>query len=130
MSVAIKKVVAAVIEKNGAFLIAKRKKNAVLSGKWEFPGGKLEPGESAAAGLKRELLEEFAVSARIGKFICSVRCEHDGVPIELSAFRASFDPGELSLRAHEQVLWVPLNELSDHDLLDADKEIVNHLAGS
>lgn len=66
-----KQVTAAVIEKDGRVLIAQRKTGDALAGKWEFPGGKLEPGETPEACLRRELREEFGVETEIGDFICS-----------------------------------------------------------
>ncbi len=61
---------AAVIKKDGKFLIAKRKKSDFLGGKWEFPGGKIDEFENPRECLKRELKEEFQVETRVGDFIC------------------------------------------------------------
>ena len=74
----------ACLEKDGKILIARRKTGDNLAGKWEFPGGKLEPGETPEACLKRELKEEFGVETRIGEFICASKFEYKHLPIELS----------------------------------------------
>ena len=67
-----RKVTAAVIERDGKVLCARRKPGLVAGGLWEFPGGKLEDGEAPELGLRRELEEELGVEARIGDFLCSV----------------------------------------------------------
>jgi len=67
------KVTAAIIEKDGKVLIARRRKGSHLEGKWEFPGGKIEQKETPEECLKRELNEEFGIEAQIDEFICSNR---------------------------------------------------------
>ena len=70
---AMQKVTAAVIEKDGKILIARRKRDDSQAGKWEFPGGKLEAGETPEACLKRELREELGIETEVGAFFCSSR---------------------------------------------------------
>ena len=83
------KVTAAVIERNGKILIAKRKRSQKLGGKWEFPGGKLEPGETPEECLKRELLEELGIEAVIDHYLCANTFAYRHLTIKLLAYRVS-----------------------------------------
>ena len=122
-----KQVTAAVIEKHGKILIAQRKKGDALAGKWEFPGGKLEAGETPEFCLQRELMEEFGVVTRIGAFICSSKFEYKHLPIELLVYRARHVAGEFKLNEHDQLAWVDLAELKDYDFSSADIPVVELL---
>jgi len=121
-------VIAGVIEKNDRILIAKRKKNSVLGGKWEFPGGKLEDNETPEECLKRELLEEFAIESEIGGFICSTRhplnCQ---TTIDLAAYKVRHVSGDFHLHDHEEVRWIKRSELNQYDFPEADYAIVKRL---
>lgn len=122
-----RQVTAAFLEKDGKILIAQRKAGDKLAGKWEFPGGKLEPGETPEQCLKRELMEEFGVETRIGEFICSSSFEYKHLPIELLVYRAYHVEGEFQLRDHDQLAWVSLGELKAYDFSSADIPVVEHL---
>lgn len=122
-----RQVTAAFLEKDGKILIARRKPGAALAGKWEFPGGKLEAGETPEACLKRELMEEFGVKTRIGAFICSSKFEYKHLPIELLVYRAYHVAGGFELRDHDQLAWVTLAELKAYDFAAADIPVVEHL---
>ena len=122
-----RQVTAAVIEKDGKILIAQRRKGATLGGRWEFPGGKIEPGETAEACLKRELKEEFDIECEIGKFIIASQFRYCLVPIELLAYRVKHICGELKINEHDQIRWVSPSELVSYDFMPADKPIVKLL---
>jgi 8-oxo-dGTP diphosphatase len=122
-----KQVAAAVIEKDGKVLIAQRKAGDALAGKWEFPGGKLEPGETPEQCLRRELMEEFGVDTEIGAFVCSSRFEYNHFHIELLAYRVRHIAGEFRLNDHAAILWVNPGELLNYDLASADIPVVNIL---
>ena len=122
-----RQVTAAVIEKDGKILIAQRRKGSALGGRWEFPGGKIEPGETAEACLKRELKEEFDIECEVGKFIIASRFRYCLVPIELLAYRVSHLSGEFKIREHEEIRWVSPSELGSFDFMPADKPIVRLL---
>ncbi|MDP3730833.1 MAG: 8-oxo-dGTP diphosphatase MutT [Candidatus Omnitrophota bacterium] len=119
-----RQVTAAVIEKDGKILIAQRFKRRTLGGKWEFPGGKIEPGETAEACLKRELKEEFDIDSEIGKFIIASRFRYCLVPIELLAYRVKHLSGDFKVNEHEEIRWVSPSELKLYDFTPADKPIV------
>jgi len=117
-------VTAAIIEKDGKILIAKRNKEDPLKDKWEFPGGKLEPNETPEACLKRELEEELGVVTEIGEFICSSKYEYSHIAIELHVFRAHYVSGEFKANDHAELKWVLPSELSHYDFPEADAPIV------
>lgn len=122
-----RQVTAAVIEKDGKILIARRKKGDHLENKWEFPGGKLEPGETPEEGLRRELEEEFGMNIEVREFIGSSRFTYPHASIELLAYRAVCLSDEWSVREHEEVRWVPVEELGRYDFSEADRPIVEKL---
>lgn len=121
------KVLAAVIRKDGRILIARRKSTDRFGGQWEFPGGKLEPGETPEAGLKRELAEEFGIEAGIGRFLGSVKSESVGYAIELDAYEAVHLAGEFELREHDEIRWVTPSKLSDYDLTEPDRRLLKQI---
>ena len=122
-----RQVTAAVIEKDGKVLIAQRRKGSTLGGRWEFPGGKIDPGETAEACLKRELKEEFDIESEIGKFIIASQFRYCLVPIELLAYRVKHLSGEFKVHEHEEIRWVSPSELRSYDFMPADKPIVEIL---
>lgn len=120
-------VTAAVIERDGHILIAKRKRGQ-HAGSWEFPGGTLEEGETHEQCLKRELQEELAVEAEIGELMCT--SEYAYTPdwtIRLLAYRATVVSGVLSLNDHEEMRWVKPTDLADYDFTEPDRPIVEIL---
>jgi 8-oxo-dGTP diphosphatase len=123
------KVTAAVIEENGNVLIGRRKPGRHMGGKWEFPGGKIESGETPQESLARELLEELNIRVRIGEFLCSAFYDGDGVSLELLVYRVQRLEGEPALIEHEELRWVEPGELAGFDLADSDRKVVEKLYG-
>ena len=121
------KVTAAVIEKDGRLLIARRRKGERFAGKWEFPGGKIHPGETPQECLKRELKEELAIETEIGEFICASRFTYMGLPLELVVYRARYLSGEIIPTDHDEIKWVRPRELPGHDFVKADLAVVEKL---
>ncbi|MDD5174368.1 MAG: 8-oxo-dGTP diphosphatase MutT [Candidatus Omnitrophica bacterium] len=122
-----RQVTAAVIEKGGRILIAQRRRGRTLGGRWEFPGGKIEPGETPETCLKRELKEEFDIESEIGQFIIASRFRYCLVPIELLAYRVKHLSGEFKVNEHEEIRWVSPSELGSYDFMPADHSIVKIL---
>lgn len=120
-------VTAAVLEKDGKILIAKRRKGDRLGGKWEFPGGKLHPGEEPEVCLRRELKEELDIDAEIGEFVCSCKFSYFVVPLELLVYKARYLSGTVKLVDHDDVRWVRPSELADYDFAKADVRVVKKL---
>ncbi len=123
------KVTAAVIQENGRVLIGRRKPGRHMGGKWEFPGGKIEPGETPQESLARELLEELAIKVRIGEFLCNAFYQGDGVSLELLVYSVERVEGEPALIEHQELRWVRPDELSVFDLADSDRKVVERLYG-
>ena len=123
-------VTCAVIEKDGKILIAKRKSGDHMAGKWEFPGGTIEHGETPEQCLKRELLEELGVEIGVNAFICSSTWQYDHATIQLLAFKATLLSGELTLHVHTEIRWITPMELYDYDFPEADVPIIRYLTSS
>ncbi len=123
------KVTAAVIEEKGKVLIARRRPGRHMGGKWEFPGGKIEPNETPEESLARELAEELAIQVRVGEFLCSASYEGDGVSLELLVYRVQRVRGEPALIEHQDRRWVTPEELTALDLADSDRKVAERLYG-
>ena len=121
-------VTAAVIERDGRVLVAQRGSGDPLSGKWEFPGGKIEPGETPERCLVREIREELGIEVRVQEFLCSSRFAYDHVTVELLAYRCAWVSGEIRLDAHQAVLWTTAGDIDRLDLAEADLPIALRLS--
>ena len=117
------KVAAAVIHRRGKILIARRKKGDRFEGRWEFPGGKIEAGESPEECLRRELREEMEVDIEAEEYLGSVLFETSGLSIELMAFRASLLSGKTRCHDHDEIRWIDPDDLGDFDLAEPDRLI-------
>ncbi len=113
-----------IIEKDGKILIARRNKDDPLKGKWEFPGGRLEPGETPEDCLKREFLEELGITAQIGNFITSNKHIYQHISIELLAYWVKEYTGGINPIDYEEIRWIAPSELPVYDFPDANKPIV------
>jgi 8-oxo-dGTP diphosphatase len=123
-------VVAAVIERDGRLLICQRSAHDRYPLKWEFPGGKVEPGEDPRAALARELEEELALRAVIGEEILSYEyCYPERTPIRLIFFRVPHYEGEPRNRQFADTRWETPARLPAYDFVDGDREFVARLAG-
>lgn len=121
------KVTAAILEKDGEIIIAQRKSSDHLSGKWEFPGGKIEPGETPEQCLSRELKEEFDIDVTIGEHLGSNIHHYDHISIELMVYRASWVGGTITMNDHKAYRWVTIDQLTEFDFAPADVPFVGML---
>ncbi|CRZ34039.1 8-oxo-dGTP diphosphatase [Herbinix hemicellulosilytica] len=125
-----KEVTAAVIIENGKILIAQRKESQKLAGKWEFPGGKVEAGETLRECLIREIKEELGITIEVDDLFAEIKYRYDIEEIgtiNLYVFKARRIGGEYKLTAHSQIKWVRPEELEDYDFVPADTSIIKKL---
>ena len=123
-----KRVVAAVIEKNGKLLVCQRTRHQTMPLKWEFPGGKIEEGEQPRDALRRELEEELGIDATIGDEISRVQHKYpNGVMVELRFFIVREYQGEIENRIFRDLQWSVPKDLGSYDFLEADASLVNDL---
>lgn len=122
-------VVAALIEREGKILVGQRQDGDTHAGKWEFPGGKVERGESPAEALARELREELGIEAVVGEEVIRYEYSYGGKPPLLLIFkRVSQFQGEPSGHAFRQIRWVRPVEMPSLDFLAGDVDFVRRLA--
>ncbi|MFQ5657314.1 MAG: 8-oxo-dGTP diphosphatase MutT [Candidatus Methylomirabilales bacterium] len=121
-------VTAGIISEGGRILICQRRKGSWGEYKWEFPGGKVEDGEDPRESLQRELSEELAIQPEIGPLLCRLEHSYPDRKVELLVFHIAGYTGELRNRQFESIRWVPPEELSDYDFLEADRSVIERLA--
>ena len=128
-----RRVVAAFILRGEAsareIFICQRRPDQPMGSKWEFPGGKVETGETAQGALARELNEELSITATIGDYITTVNHTYrNGTSIEIQFFRVTDFQGELVNQIFQQMVWSPLVRLPEYDFLAADLTLIRDLA--
>jgi len=125
-----KRVVAALIWKEGKLLVCQRTRHQTMPLRWEFPGGKIEPGEQPRDALHRELEEELGIDARIGEEVARIEHKYkDGGTVELRFYLVDQYKGEIENRIFRDVQWADRKMLPTFDFLEADLELVKDLAG-
>jgi 8-oxo-dGTP diphosphatase len=122
-------VTAAVVERNGKILCARRRKGLIAEGLWEFPGGKLEAGENPRRGLERELKEELGVEARAGELFCTVPFTGPIKSFELVVFRTELRSDDFTLTDHDEIRWLAPEEMDESVFSKPDRPVVRRLAG-
>lgn len=124
-----KRVVAALIWREGKILICQRTRHQPMPLKWEFPGGKIEEGEQPRDALRRELDEELGIAAMIGDEVARIQHHYpNGNSVELRFYDVREYEGELENRIFRDVVWESPSKLSAYDFLEADFDLVNDLA--
>lgn len=123
-----KKVSAALLVHSGRLLIAQRPHTDQLAGLWEFPGGKLELGETPELCLRREMQEEFNIEVEVGAFFRESVYHYQQGSIQLLAFWAVWSSGQLQPRAHDDYRWVLPTELIGFEFAPADVPFVEELS--
>ena len=117
-------VVAAILVKDGKVFAARRKPSAHLAGFWEFPGGKVEVGETAEQCLARELQEELNIVVRVGEYIGENMHDYGIKVVRLVAYLVEHLSGNLELIEHDEMRWLSLDELESVEWAPADIPLV------
>ena len=124
-----KQVVAGFIVRGDTVLICQRTRHQPMPLKWEFPGGKIEPGEQPRDALRRELEEELGIAADVGDEIVRIRHTYkNGGAVELRFYLVESFRGELENRIFKDIRWARRKDLPSYDFLDADKKLVEDIA--
>ena len=116
----IKVVTAGIIVSEGKILLTRRGKNESVPGKWEFPGGKVEPGETVKQCLERELFEELHIATQSGETLGESVYKYDHGEFRLIAISSRIISGDIKLSVHDKYEWVELHDLLSFDLAPAD----------
>lgn len=122
-------VTAGILTDGESLLICQRRAGSRFGMKWEFPGGKVEDGETPEVCLRRELAEELGIQAEVGPEV--YRTEHrypNGFAVRLLFFRVPRFSGEVSNRVFERMVWARREDLAAYDFLEADRELVLRMA--
>jgi 8-oxo-dGTP diphosphatase len=117
-------VAAAIIARNGRVFIAKRRPPGRMPGMWEFPGGKIESGETPEQCLARELREELDIDAAVGDLVGTHRHAYDFYTVNLLVYRATIVDGTITLNDHADMAWASAEELGGYRFAPADRPFV------
>jgi len=122
-------VVAAVVEREDRFLVTRRQRGVHLAGMWEFPGGKIDPGETHAEALTRELLEELDTGAQVGDLVFETTHDYGDMIVRLYFYTCTLTAPPRPVLGQE-MRWVPRAELSGLGFPEADAELIKRLTAS
>ena len=120
-------VVAAIIHQEGRILVTQRGYGEWIR-KWEFPGGKMEAGETEEEAIVREIREELCVGIRVERKVCTVEYDYPHFHLRMHCFWCSIAEGVLELKEHQSARWLEPTEWESVDWLPADVEVVKQLA--
>lgn len=119
-------VVAAVICKDGE-IFATQRGYGEFEGMWEFPGGKIEPGEGREVALIREIQEELGVNVEVGELICTTEYDYPSFHLTMHCFLCGIASGEIELREHKSARWLTKETLNEVEWLPADLEVIEKI---
>lgn len=119
-------VAAAIIQKDGKILSCQRGYGEFKDG-WEFPGGKLEPGETGEQAIVREIEEELEVTIGNLEYLCTVEHDYETFHLSMQCYLAEIESGEFKEHAHEDMRWLSIEEIWNVDWLPADIKVVEEL---
>ncbi len=121
-------VVAGIIRRGDCILICQRHRGDAYGLQWEFPGGKVEPGEELTGALHRELEEELAIKAEVGTEVYRLRHQYPDRYVEVAFFPITSFTGELRNQVFEAIEWAPRSNLEQYNFLEADRDLVSRLS--
>ena len=119
-------VVASIIHQNGKILATQRGYGE-YKGLWEFPGGKMEPGETEVQAIVREIREELNVEIGVEKKVCTVEYDYPAFHLRMHCLWCSIAEGTLELKEHQEARWLEPTEWESVDWLPADVEVIDAL---
>jgi 8-oxo-dGTP diphosphatase len=122
-----KRSVAGIVRRADKYLVARRLPGGAMGEKWEFPGGKVEPGEDDRSALAREYLEEFAVEASVGEALAEAVFRHRSDRIALTAYAVELKSDAFRLTEHSAWRWASLDEIAGLDFADSDRKLLPSL---
>ena len=120
-------VVAAIIIKDDKYFIAQRNRNKHMGLSWEFPGGKVEEGESFEIALKREIEEELNIEINIKNKLGEENYHDEKINVKLHYFICSYTGGDIYLNEHEDSAWVEKSDFKNYNFAEGDSDIINLL---
>ena len=120
-------VVASVIKKDNKYLIAQRNRNKHFSYHWEFPGGKVDQGETFESALHREIKEELSIEIKIHEKISSQKHKDDKIDVEVHYFLCEHLSGKIKLSEHEDMSLATKDDLFDYKMAPGDSKIIKFL---
>ncbi len=123
------RVVAALVERDGRYLITQRRETAVLPLLWDFPGGRVEEGETDEEALAREVMERLGVSVDVGQLISFVNHPYEKYAVDLYLYECTLKSDRLSCRAVKDYAWVTSEELERYPFTPVDEASMNRLLG-
>ena len=119
-------VVAAILHRDGAYFATQRGYGE-FEGMWEFPGGKIEEGETVEFALKREIQEELGIDITIDNFLCTIEYDYPSFHLTMHCYLCGIKFGEIELREHKSARWLTTETLDSVKWLPADKEVIDKL---
>lgn len=119
-------VVAAILHRDGAYFATQRGYGE-FDGMWEFPGGKIEPGESREVALRRGIQEELGIDIIIENLLCTTEYDYPSFHLTMHCYLCSVASGEIELREHKSARWLTAETLDSVEWLPADKEVIDKL---
>lgn len=122
-------VVAAIIQ-HGGKVLATQRGYGEMAGGWEFPGGKIEPGETAEEALVREIREELDVDVAVGRLLTTVDYDYETFHLRMQCFLATIERGEPHLLEHRAAKWLGAADICSVDWLPADVEVIQEIKRS
>ena len=121
-------VVAAIIRREGK-VFATQRGYGEWKDWWEFPGGKMEPGETPEEALRREILEELSTEINVDELLCTVEYDYPAFHLTMHCYLCSLTTDDLHLNEHEAARWLAMDELNSVKWLPADREVLSSLNG-
>jgi mutator protein MutT len=111
----------------GRYLITQRRRGSHLAGLWEFPGGKLEQGETPAVCLRRELTEELSATFSVGRLVDTVRWEYPDRTVVIHFYDCRLESGVIAPREEQRMEWVTAHDLPAYEFPPADRTLIERL---